>query len=163
MVAMRKVTNYTRNTAAKCVSARITRGGHLYSKNFGLAEYKTWRAAEKAAAAWIDHIKPKLPPAIPPKNRMTQRNSSGIVGVQLKHSIKKGIWENYAWQATWPNQPGGVRFGLTKYGDTRAFVLAAIARKLETTDRDAIEKEYARIKNGPEYRALLRRKSLAVG
>ena len=159
---MRKITNYTRNTAAKCVSARITRGGHLYSKNFGLAEYKSWRAAEKAAVAWIEGIKPKLPPAIPPKNRMTQRNTSGIVGVQLKHGIKKGIWETYAWQATWPGQPGGVRFGVTKYGDTQAFVLAAIASKLETVDRQAIEKEYARVKGTPQYRALLRCKALAV-
>jgi len=159
---MRKITNYTRNTAAKCVSARITRGGHLYSKNFGLAEYKSWRAAEKAAVAWIAGIKPKLPPAIQPKNRMTQRNSSGVVGVQLKRSVKKGRWESYAWQAIWPDKPGGIRFGITKHGDTQAFALAAIARRLETVDRKVIEKEYARFKGSPQYRALLKRKALSV-
>jgi len=40
--------------------------------------------------------------------------------------------------------------------------LAAIARRLETVDRKVIEKEYARFKGSPQYRALLKRKALSV-
>ena len=161
---MSKVTNYTRNTASRCVTARVTRGGELHSRNFGLAEYKTWTAAEKAAKRWLDKLKPSLPPPVPVRDRKTSRNASGIVGVQLKHSVKRGTssqWEQYAWSAFWTERPGGVSWAIAKYGDSKAFVCAAIARKLETADRDAVEKEFERIRGTSEYRAILKHKAIA--
>ena len=104
-------------------------------------------------------IKPGLPDPIPIKGRMTRRNSSGIVGVQLKHSVRKG-WDHYAWQAFWPGKPGGISWGIVKYGDKRAFVCAALARRLESADRAVVEQEYHRIKGSAEYRAILKQKSL---
>ncbi|WP_395119996.1 hypothetical protein ACFCQI_03495 [Rhodanobacter sp. FW102-FHT14D06] len=156
---MQKAANFTRNTASKCVTARIMRGREMHAQNFSLVEHKTWAAAERAAAAWIKTVKPDLPPPVPIKNRMTKRNTSGIVGVQLKHSVRKG-WHHYAWQAFWPQKPGGICFGIVKYGDDRAFVCAAIARRLESADRNVVEQEYHRIKGTAEYRAILRRKAL---
>jgi hypothetical protein len=90
---------------------------------------------------------------------MTKRNTSGIVGVQLKHSIRKGC-HHYAWQAFWSQKPGGICFGIVKYGDDRAFVCAAIARRLESANRNVVEQEYHRIKSTAEYRAILKRKAL---
>ena len=158
---MRKGTNYTRNTASRCVTARVMRAGQVHSKNFGLAEYKTFPAAERAAAAWVKKLMPALPDPIPEKDRMTKRNSSGIVGVQLTQGVKRGRWQHDAWKAIWPGKPGGVSWGVQKYGDVRAFVCAALARKLETTDRGAIEREYLRVKGTAEYRAILKRKAIA--
>lgn len=157
---MRKGINYTRNTASRCVTARVMRAGVMHSKNFGLATYKTFPAAEKAAAAWVKKLKASLPDPIPEKGRMTTRNSSGIVGVQMTQSVKSGQWQHYAWKAIWPGRPGGISWGIEKYGDSRAFVYAALARKLETVDRERIEREYNRIKGTAEYRAILRRKAI---
>jgi len=160
---MRKTTNYTRNTSSRCVSARVRRAGELHSRNFGLAKYKTWGAAEKAAKQWLDRIKPSLPDPVSVRNRKTKRNVSGIVGVQLRHSMKRGKrhrWDHYAWSAFWAEKPGGISWGVGKYGDKRAFVCAAIARRLETTDRRVIEQEFARIQGTREYRAILRQKAI---
>ncbi len=157
---MRRVSNITRNIASRCVTVRVTRAGQLHARNFGLAEFRTWTAAEKAASAWLEKLKPKLPAPTPVKGRMTQRNSSGIVGVQLKHSKRRGH-DHYAWQACWPGKPGGICWGITKYGNERAFACAAIARKLETIDRRVIEKKYLRLKGTPALRAILRRRKLS--
>jgi len=136
----------------------------LHSRNFGLAEYKTWGAAEKAARQWLDRIRPSLPDPVSVRNRKTKRNASGIVGVQLRHSTKRSKrqrWDHYAWSAFWAEKPGGISWGIGKYGDKRAFVYAAIARRLETADRRAIEKEFVRIQGTREYRAILRQKALS--
>jgi len=160
MPIMRRIPNITRNIASRCVTARVTRAGQLHARNFGLAEFRTWTAAEKAASAWLKKLKPKLPAATPAKGRMTQRNASGIVGVQLKHSKRRGH-DHYAWQAFWPDKPGGISWGIVKYGETQAFACAAIARKLETADRRVIEKKYLRLKGTAELRAILKRRKLS--
>jgi hypothetical protein len=135
------------------------RGREMRVKNFSLVEHKTWAAAERAAAAWLKTVKPDPPPPVPIKNRMTRRNTSGIAGVQLKHSIRKD-WHHYAWQAFWPQKPGRVCFGIVKYGYDRTFVCAAIARRLESADRNVVEQDCHRIKGTAEYRAVLGRKAL---
>lgn len=161
--AMRKTANYTRNTSSKCVTARVTRAGELHSKNFSLAEYKTWRAAERAAKRWLDRIRPSLPAPISVRHRKTKRNASGIVGVQLKRSVKRGKhgrWISFAWSAFWAGKPGGISWGIEKYGDQQAFVCAAIARRLETADRHAVEQKFSRIRGTPEHRAILKQKAI---
>jgi hypothetical protein len=70
-------------------------------------------------------------------------------------------WDHYAWSAFWAGKPGGISWGIGKYGDKRAFVCAAIARRLETADRGAIEREFARIQGTREYRAILRQKAIS--
>ena len=158
-------TNYTRNYSSNCVTARVTRAKQLFSENFPLSKHETWERAEKAARRWLKRIRPELPEAIPAKGRMTSRNASGIVGVQLKTSVKAGgdgEWVQHAWQGFWPAKPGGSSWAVVKYGDNQAFVCAVLARRLETSDRAKVEAEYARIKGTPEYRAILRRKAMAA-
>jgi hypothetical protein len=145
------------------VTARVTRAGELHSKNFSLVEYKTWGAAEKAAKKWVDRIKASLPAPISVRHRKTKRNASGIVGVQLKRSVKRGKhgrWVHYAWSAFWTDKPGGISWGIDKYGDNHAFVCAAIARRLETANRRAVEQKFSRIKGTPEFRAILKQKAI---
>ncbi len=142
--------------------ARIVRQKMLYQKNFTLVEYGTWEAARAAAQDWIDSIKGDLPQPIPIKDRMTRRNASGMVGVQLKTSVKIGkgaTWTHYAWHAFWPANRSGTSWGIIKYGDDRAFVCAAISRKLEITDRKVIDAEYQRIKGSAEYYEILSHKT----
>jgi hypothetical protein len=154
---MRRSTNISYNIASKCFTARIMRDGELHSENFSLAKCKSKGAAKKAATAWVNTLKSSLPPPMTSKNRKTRRNSSGVVGVHIKRSARRGMY-HYAWHAFWPGRPGGVCRGILKYGNERAFVCAAISRQLETVDRNRVEQEYLRIKRTPEYRGILRRK-----
>ena len=159
------VTNLTRNQKSGCVMARITRQKKLHAKNFTLIEYRSWAKAEAAAAKWVKSIKSRLPAPLAAKNRLTKRNTSGVVGVTLIGSTThrpSGDYLHYSWQAFWPGNAGGVRWGINKYGDNEAFVYAALSRKLETANRAKVQAAFSRIKGTPEYRSILRRKSLEL-
>lgn len=154
--------NLTRNYASKCVTARVTRSRQLFSENFPLTQHKSWERAERAARRWLKEIQPQLPDAIPGKGRLTSRNSSGVVGVQLRSRKLGGSGKgsaDHAWQAFWPAKPGGSSWSIAKYGDNRAFICAVLARQLETTDREQVEAEFQRIRGTPEYRRILRKKA----
>lgn len=155
-------TNFTRNYVSKCVTARITRSRQLYSEHFSLTKYSTWERAERAARRWLKEIRPQLPDAITSKGRLTRRNESGVVGVQLRARRIGSEQTEQAWMGSWPGQPGGSSWSVAKYGDNRAFVCAVLARRLETTDRDEVEAEFQRIKGTPDYRRILRSKALSV-
>ncbi|MCY7355617.1 MAG: hypothetical protein LH470_11200 [Lysobacter sp.] len=158
-------TNLTKNENSGCVMARITRRRQLHSRNFSLTEYGSWPKAEAAAAKWVAGIKSRLPPALASKDRLTSRNESGVVGVALKSSTKhlqSGDYIHYSWQAFWPGNASGVRWGIDKYGDNEAFVHAVLARKLETADRAKVQASFKRIKGTPEYRSILQQKSLEL-
>ncbi len=137
------------------------REGELHSEHFGLAKYKTQAAAKKAATAWVNVLRSSLPPSTPPRNRMTKRNSSGLVGVHIKRSARRGS-DHYAWHAFWPGNQSGITWAVLKYGDERAFVCAAISRQLETADRSRVEQEYGRIKGTAGYRKLLAQKAISL-
>jgi hypothetical protein len=157
--------NLTRNQKSGCVMARITRRKKLYAKNFSLVEYGSWAKAEAAAARWVARTKSQLPAALVPKNRLTTRNTSGVVGVSLKASTTRrpsGEYVHYSWQAFWPGNTSGVRWGIGKYGDDEAFVHAALSRKFETANRATVQAAFRRIKGTPEYRSILRQKSLEL-
>ena len=98
----------TRNEQEKCIMARIRRQNKLYQKNFTLKHYRTWIKAEIAAKKWVKEVLPGLPAAIPIKDRMTKRNTSGVVGVRLTESIRKKNGKEYCdwrWIAFWPDCP----------------------------------------------------------
>ncbi len=163
---MRKnVTNLTRNLASGYVMARITRQKELHSRNFTLVAYGSWTKAEAAATKWLAGLKSQLPAPLAAKNRLTARNASGLVGVALKSSskhIESGEHVHYSWQAFWPGNASGVRWGIDKYGDDEAFVHAALSRTLETANRSKVQAAFRRIKGTAEYRSILRHKSLEL-
>lgn len=156
--------NLTPNDASGCIMGRVHRGKQKFEQNFSYKQYGSREAAERAGKRWLKSIQGDLPQPIPVKNRKTRRNSSGVVGVHLKTSVKHGeheSWTHYCWHAFWPGRQGGSSWGIDKYGDERAFVCACIAREHETTDREFIEGEYHRIKGSAAYKKLLSRKLLS--
>ncbi len=160
----RKPRFITRNVPSKCVLARIRRCNKLYEQYFYLTEYSSWEAAERAAKTWVKEILPTLPDPLPIKDRMTKRNNSGIVGVQLaKRTIRKGGGTNGSdsWKACWPECPnrGGVSWATEKYGDDGAFVRAALARELESVDRELIEQEFEKLIGTKKIRSILAKKN----
>jgi len=155
----------TRNDTEKCVMARIVRQKQLHQQNFTLRQFGSWRRAEAAAQAWVDATLPTLPPPIPAKNRMTSRNSSGVVGVRLVWSVRRRgerAYGDWRWIAHWPGceQAGGIGFSVNRHGDEAAFVLACLARKLETCEREAIDAELRRFRRTRQYAQLLALKQI---
>ncbi|MFC5049956.1 hypothetical protein ACFPK9_04955 [Rubritalea spongiae] len=139
----------TRNTQTKVVMARIMRDATLHQENFSLKRYGTWEAAEMAAEKWVSERKSSLPESR--KNevgRMTSRNASGVVGVWLAKNVyrpKKGKRKIYwAWKSKWPGceLKGGLSWRITDdLIDDDAFVLAVLARKHRTVDREFLRWE----------------------
>ncbi|MEM7673022.1 MAG: hypothetical protein AAF212_06740 [Verrucomicrobiota bacterium] len=103
------------------------------------------------------------------KNRMTHRNSSGVVGVHLayKQVTKKsgkqyGYW---SWIARWPNCPkkGGIAWHVTAdQSDEETFVLAVLTREMESVDKDAVMAKFRRIRNRKSYKEIAARKMLVL-
>ena len=156
---------YTRNEAERYVMGRIRRQKKLYKENFSLANFGTWEKAEAKARKWVKVTLRKVPDPIPIKDRMTKRNTSGVVGVRLANatSSKKGrgnVYPDWRWVAFWTDCPqtSGIGWSVNKYGDERGFVSAYIARKAETINREKIDSEFSRLKGTKEFRDILKLK-----
>jgi hypothetical protein len=151
----------TKNIPMKCVMARVMRHVQKYQKNFTLKDYGSWEQAGKAAKRWLKGKKKNLPPQLSSYNRMTSRNSSGVVGVKLDQNIirrKSGaVYEYWRWVASWPNCPnsGGLAWSINKFGDEDAFVLAILSRSKETINRNFLINELRKIKASEEYHEIL--------
>lgn len=143
---------------------RVMRQRVRHQRNFSLKDFGTRAAAEQAARAWVRAKIDELPPEIPRKDRMTSRNRSGVVGVWLVPvRINKPDgrhYEYWRWTANWPKCPhtGGVTWYVHQYGDQDAFVLAVLARQMETVDRDAVLARFDAIDGTAEYAAILARR-----
>ena len=145
--------------------ARIMRRGVPHQKNFGLREFRTWKAAEVAAQKWIKKMKKELGPEAERKGRMTRRNQSGIVGVWPRitnFKTKNSDIDYCRWYARWPGCPlkGGISFSVEKFGDDEAFALAYLARENETVDREWIEKRFKTFKKTKKYKDVIRKKQV---
>ena len=156
----------TRNETEKCVMARIRRQNKLYQENFTLVQLGTWKKAEAEAIKWVRKTLLIVPDSVPVKDRMSKRNTSGVVGVRLANatSSKKGyVYPDWRWVAFWTDCPqtSGIGWSVNMYGDKRAFVCAYIARKAETIDRDKIDNEFSRLKGTREYKEILKLKQLS--
>jgi hypothetical protein len=143
MASAERWTYITRNYAERCVTARIQRQLTRLQANFSLKKYKTWPRAERAARSWIQGTLPTLPAAISSKNRMTRRNTSGVVGVHPHYHIirrRRKTYEYFNWVSRWPGckLAGGVRWSTNKYGEDEAWVLAVQCRLMEDENRDDV-------------------------
>ena len=128
---------------------RITRRKKNYQEFFGDRRYGGKRKAKKAAKERLEELKETLPSRATVKGRMTERNSSGIVGVHLARDVDYGRTEKeyFSYVASWTEEDGSrvnVKFGWLKYGEDTAWDLACIAREKMTRDRDRIMKLYRR-------------------
>lgn len=130
---------------------RICRDGEKTSEFFADARHGGKRKAKKVAQQRYAELCEKLGPANTraTKNLLTDRNSTGTVGVHIAHSIDSR-WEKCEYTsycASWIKADGErqkISFSWTKYGKENAFELACIARKLESKDRAAIVKLHER-------------------
>lgn len=155
------MTNTTRNKVSRCVMARISRNGEKHQANFTLKQYGTWKAAESAASKWVEKMKRELPAPASRKNRMTKRNSSGIVGVWA--FLDETKTNTYCrWYAKWPGCPnrGGVSFSADRLGDDDAFACAYLARTHETVDREWILNKLKSFRKTKSFREILKKKSI---
>ena len=165
--------NLTVNEVAKCVMARIRRDKTRYQANFSIAVYGTWTKAMEAGREWVKEQTAKLPPAMsyqggPNEHRDTK---SGFPGIRLLSAQRKGRgrgafetntyhWMEIRWLGRWAGCPikEGITFSVLKYGDETAFLLAYLARKWRTVDRDLLLSQVDDFKRSKEGRAVLDRK-----
>jgi hypothetical protein len=126
---------------------RVTRDGTTHGKYFSDTKFYGKRKALAAARAAYESLVKKLPPVKTTKNVKTSRNTTGVVGVHLAESVSTygDLYEAYC--ASWKTEDGRrakISFAFKKYGKAAAFRLAKIARELETSDRDLVERRYKR-------------------
>jgi hypothetical protein len=154
--------HFTRNYAERYVLVRIQRQLKRPQKHFPLWKYKTWARAERAAKNWIRKFAPTLPPAISSKNRMTRRNTSGIVGVHpaLRVFRKRGkTYEYFRWVSRWPGckLAGGVSWSTNVHGEDEAWVLAVTCRRMESENREDVIDAVSRM-SSKAYSDILKRR-----
>jgi hypothetical protein len=148
--------------------ARIARQRTKHQQNFPIKKYGSWEAAEEAALEWLDSIAPNLPPPENGTDRMTPRNTSGVVGIHLKrHFMRKPSGAEYEylyWNANWTDCPfsGGVSWPIHRHGDDDAFCLAVLCRKLKSNRRPEILEELDGIRGTPEHLEILEQKKKYV-
>ena len=113
---------------------RIQRNSEAYSRFFADNRYGDHAAALAAARDYRDGLIEELPAPSSSiqAERVTIRNSSGVVGVcRVVQENSNGARYEY-WQATWSPAPGRrktAKFSIRRYGDTGAFELARAARE----------------------------------
>ena len=128
---------------------RIMRRGKMHQQFFSDKRFGGNRKSKAAAVVRLEELKEELPKAKSLKGRLTERNTSGKVGVHY------AIENDYRWPdcqysyyiASWLGKDGKrkvIKFSCHKYGDELAYEYACIARDKELRDRDAIEAIYNR-------------------
>lgn len=109
---------------------RLQRRGIKYAKFFADRIHGNPDHALLAARQWRDTLLEKLTDRAR-VCELSQRNSSGVVGVS-KITVVAANGNSYQfWQATWSPAPGQrrcVKFSIKRYGDREAFQLAVEAR-----------------------------------
>lgn len=125
---------------------RISRGGEHINEFFSDKNYKGKKKALSAARTRYAELKAKLPPPKTTKGVKTSRNQTGVVGVHLAvcESIYGEEYSSYcaSWK-TGDGQRNKLSFSFKKYGKKKAWELACLARELESTDRQRIERLHA--------------------
>lgn len=142
----------TRKLVDRSVVARIHRQKKCYQKQFTLKVYGTWKAAEDAAKEWVAMTLPTLPKRLSSKNLVTKRNQSGVVGVHYTNGyrmLKNGNKIPYpSYISRWVGCPVGVSWMFNTYGgEDNAFIHAVMCRRMETMDREVVEKAVREISN----------------
>ncbi len=124
---------------------RIFREGQRYSAYFSDKKCGGKRKAKKMAQECYDKMVAEHGPANRKScfNRVTNRNSTGIVGVHIAKNVDhRWSGESYqAYCASWVSEDGSrpkLAFSWKRYGKAKALEYAIYARKHLTTDRAAV-------------------------
>lgn len=121
-----------------------THGGKLKSKKKAEACYQAWVA--------------EMEPPISTRDKVTKRNSTGVVGVHLatESDSRYKDCQYVSYVASWMTEDRkrrNIRFLVNKYGKKNALALATIARQKQCTDRDKVIAMFEKT-NGPLKMAL---------
>ncbi len=122
---------------------RISRSGEHINEFFSDKNYKGKRKALLAAQRRYRELVESLPAPKTTKGVKTARNQTGVVGVHLAvcESIYGEEYSSYC--ASWKTADGKrnkISFSFKKYGKQKAWEMACLARDLETTDREKVER-----------------------
>ncbi|TWT87972.1 AP2 domain-containing protein [Neorhodopirellula pilleata] len=138
---------------------RISRNGNRVNKYFSDSVHGGKKKALALAKNTYQELLDQLGPAEnATKGRLTNRNSTGVVGVHLAYSNDSRYpgCEYYAYCASWVTEEGKrekVSFAFNKYGEEQAFDLAVLARQQENNSRDAVVAMYERTAKGRKAKA----------
>lgn len=148
------ITRFEPETGARFgFMVRICRNGQRINEFFSDKAYKGKRNAKIAAQARYAELIEEYGPSNQHSTRdvLTDRNTTGYVGVHLAKSIDK-IWTNheyFAYCASWVEEGGQRRkiaFSISKHGKKGALELAVLARKSRLTDREKLLEMYEKQK-----------------
>ncbi|MBB3210187.1 hypothetical protein FHS27_006033 [Rhodopirellula rubra] len=145
---------------------RISRGGTRINKYFSDSKNggkrKAFAAAKKAYESLLEEMGP---PENSTRNRLTSRNSTGVVGVHVAYSQDNRYpgCAYSAYCASWVTEDGRrekASFAWNKYGEDRAFELAVLARERQITDRDEVVAIFERSAAGKKSKRKTSKKSV---
>lgn len=138
---------------------RMSRNGHRVNKYFSDSMHGGKKKALALAKQTYQELLDELGPAKnATKGRLTNRNTTGVVGVHLAYSNDSRYpgCEYYAYCASWVTEDRKrekVSFAFNKYGEEQAFDLAVLARQKENNSRDEVVAMYERTAKGKKSKA----------
>ncbi len=137
---------------------RILRGTERRSRFFSDKAHggkaKAKKKAEECYQTWVA----EMDPPISTRDKITKRNSSGVVGVHLatESDPRYKDCQYVSYVASWMTEDKrrcNIRFLVNKYGKKNALALATIAREMKCTDREKVVAIYEK-NHGPLKMAL---------
>lgn len=153
----------TDNVSSKCFVYRHPNLFHWKSVVFSYAHNRDKEVIRAKAIKYAIRMNTVLGPP-PPKStegRMSSRNRSHIVRVYPKRSLaaRNGLYY-YSWATRWKGCPrsGGVSWPYLTWGDSGAYVLAALTLEMRTVERFRVIEEFEKIKRTAKYKKILRLK-----
>lgn len=146
-----RVDSETTNTHGWLV--RISRGSEKRSRFFSDSAHGGKAKSKKKAEACYQDWAAEMAAPGSTRDKLTKRNSSGVVGVHLAHEVDSRYpdCQYVSYVASWLNSTGqrrNVRFLVNKYGKKAALALATMAREHKISDRDQVHSLYEK-EHGP--------------
>jgi hypothetical protein len=146
----------------------ITRGKQKTQEYFYFGNKKSEADALAEAIKRWKELRKSLPIMLTSKDRMTSRNSSGVVGVHRHRQVITKLsgeeYEYFYWISKWPGCQlhGGVKWPTKTLGEDEAFVLAVLCRRMETTNRDRVIEALEGIRDKTEFKTILKLRKYAA-
>ena len=137
---------------------RILRGTERRSRFFSDKTHGGKAKSKKKAEACYQSWVAEMEPPISTRDKITKRNSTGVVGVHLatESDPRYTDCQYVSYVASWMSEDRvrrNIRFLVNKYGKKNALALATLARENQCTDREKVIAMFEKA-NGPLKMAL---------
>lgn len=122
---------------------RILRGTERRSRFFSDKTHGGKAKSKKKAEACYQSWVAEMEPPISTRDKITKRNSTGVVGVHLatESDPRYTDCQYVSYVASWMSEDRvrrNIRFLVNKYGKKNALALATLARENQCTDREKV-------------------------